>query len=159
MILGPAGMTFPHRVHFAPVTFCSAMSDSPSRRFRVPEASCDVSCNILCNVLYNVSCNVSQNTFCKVLRGICFKPGTNPRRICPVDIFLLRFCLPPGNYTKAASKILFYRFFKSPVSSLNSLIISSILSASALTLSQVFSWSYQRAFSSSDVLPCCSTQV
>ena len=50
-------------------------------------------------------------------------------------------------------------FFSSPVSSLNALISSSTLSASFLTESHVFSVSYQRALSSSEVLPCCSTHV
>ena len=55
--------------------------------------------------------------------------------------------------------LIHYSFFSSPVSSLNCRIRSSTLSASAFTLSQVCSVSYHRLCSSSEVLPCCSTQV
>ena len=53
----------------------------------------------------------------------------------------------------------FYRSFSSPVASLKALIRSSRSLACAWTVSQVPSVSYHRAFSSSTVLPCCSTQV
>ena len=52
-----------------------------------------------------------------------------------------------------------YRLLRRPVASLNSLIISSSSAACLWTASQVPSVSYQRALSSSLVLPCCSTQV
>ena len=52
-----------------------------------------------------------------------------------------------------------YRFFSSPVASLNSLISSSSSLACAWTASQVPSVSYHSALSSWTSLACCSTQV
>ena len=49
--------------------------------------------------------------------------------------------------------------YSSPVSRLNSSILSSILSAMAWMPPQYSPASYHWALSSSDVLPCCSTQV
>lgn len=53
----------------------------------------------------------------------------------------------------------FYSALSSPVASLKAFISASRSSACRCTASQVFSVSYQRAFSSSTVRPCCSTQV
>jgi dihydroorotase len=52
-----------------------------------------------------------------------------------------------------------YRFLRSPVASLNSLMSSSTLALSLRRAPHVLSTSYQRALSSSLVLPCCSTHV
>ena len=52
-----------------------------------------------------------------------------------------------------------YSVFSTPVASLKALISSSRSLAWAWTASHVPSVSYQRASSSSAVLPCCSTQV